>query len=417
MSSVAVNNVLPGRVGDLLRARWLQVAARIPGGRALATVFLDRVFDVVALVAFLAVSLPFVAGTEWLRRIAVRRARAPGRRRARPRRRARLHPPRARERRSGRGLLRRVARDTVEGLADPLGRLRALGLGGLSLAVWGTWAPSAWLVARPRDRASLVEAVFVTAVINLGVAIPSSPGFIGTYQWLGVSALALFDVPTEEALAFSILMQAVWYVPTLVVGGGWAAVASSDAAGDASQARGRGGRRWLICMRPRSASWPRPTRVSSLAVDVVLASGLALVVGVIRLGTPSFWMDESLTAIEIQWSYDRALDGYYWLYYSIEKPWAALGSSEAALRFPSVLGTMLACALLRRARAQAVRPARCARRRRAARAQPVRCQVVAQARGYTLLLAVSVLAILLLLRALERGTRGPGRCTGSRSRR
>ena len=37
----------------------------------------------------------------------------------------------------------------------------------------------------------------MTAVINLGVAIPSSPGFIGTYQWLGVSALALFDVRTE----------------------------------------------------------------------------------------------------------------------------------------------------------------------------------------------------------------------------
>ena len=30
VSGVAVNNVLPGRIGDLLRARWLQVAARIP---------------------------------------------------------------------------------------------------------------------------------------------------------------------------------------------------------------------------------------------------------------------------------------------------------------------------------------------------------------------------------------------------
>lgn len=221
VSGVAVNNVLPGRIGDLLRARWLQVAARIPGGRALATVFLDRVFDVVALVAFLAVSLPFVASTEWLRRIAfgglvllvavalvLVGARVYIRRKAR-------------ERRSGRGLLRRVARDTVEGLATPLGRPRALGLGGLSLAVWGTWALAAWLVARSLGiEFTLVEAIFVTAVINLGVAIPSSPGFIGTYQWLGVSALALFDVPTEQALAFSILMQAVWYVPTLVVGGG-----------------------------------------------------------------------------------------------------------------------------------------------------------------------------------------------------
>jgi hypothetical protein len=66
---------------------------------------------------------------------------------------------------------------------------------------------------------SPLEAIFVTAVVNLGVAIPSSPGFIGTYQWLGVSALGLLAVPTQEALAFTILMHAVWYVPTLLVGG------------------------------------------------------------------------------------------------------------------------------------------------------------------------------------------------------
>jgi uncharacterized membrane protein YbhN (UPF0104 family) len=221
VSGVAVNNVLPGRIGDLLRARWLQVAARIPAGRALASVFVDRAFDVLALVVFLAVSLPLVASAEWLTRIAVGGvlllaalglvvlgARVYARRRPR-------------ERRTDRGLVRRIARDTVEGLADPLGRLRSAALAGASLGVWGIWALAAWLVARSVGiELSPVEVVFVTAVINLGVAIPSSPGFIGTYQWLGVSALALFDVPTEEALAFSILMQAVWYVPTLVVGGG-----------------------------------------------------------------------------------------------------------------------------------------------------------------------------------------------------
>jgi len=147
--------------------------------------------------------------------------------------------------------------------------------------------------------------------------------------------------------------------------------------------------------------------ISSLAVDVVIASGVALVVGLIRLGRPSFWMDESLTALEIQWSYDRALDGYYWLYYSIEKPWAAVaGSSEAALRFPSVLGTMVACALL------VVLGRKLFDRRIALVAgvllalNPFVVKWSQQARAYTLLLAVSVLAILLLLRALERGTRG-----------
>jgi len=220
VSGVAVNDVLPGRIGDFLRARWLQVAARIPAGRALATVFVDRIFDVLALVIFLAISLPFVASAEWLRRIAVGglvlliglglvlvASRVYTRRRAR-------------DRRGPRGLLRRVARDTLEGLADPLGRRRGVVLVGISLAAWAMWALAAWLVARAVGlELSPVEAIFVTAVINLGVAIPSSPGFIGTYQWLGVSALALFGVGTNEALAFAILMQAVWYVPTLLVGG------------------------------------------------------------------------------------------------------------------------------------------------------------------------------------------------------
>lgn len=220
VSGVAVNNVLPGRLGDLLRARWLQVAAQIPGGRALATVFVDRSFDVLALVIFLAISLPFVAGAEWLRRIAigglvllialglVLLA-------------ARLYTRyRARERRSQRTLLRRIARDTIEGLADPIGRSRACVLAGISIGVWAIWALAAWSVARAVGiELSLLEAIFVTAVINLGVAIPSSPGFIGTYQWLGVSALALFDIGTDAALAFAILMHAVWYVPTMLVGG------------------------------------------------------------------------------------------------------------------------------------------------------------------------------------------------------
>jgi uncharacterized membrane protein YbhN (UPF0104 family) len=60
--------------------------------------------------------------------------------------------------------------------------------------------------------------VFLTTVINLGAAIPSSPGFVGTFQWLCVSGMALFGVGQADALAFSIIMQAVWYVPTSAVG-------------------------------------------------------------------------------------------------------------------------------------------------------------------------------------------------------
>jgi uncharacterized protein (TIRG00374 family) len=218
VGGIACNNVLPGRLGELFRAREIAVEARLPSGRGLATVVLDRCFDIVALVLFLCISLPTVISEAWLVRIAggaavLIGAIAFGLLFARHYTRMR-----ARERRS-RGLLRGVVRDTLEGLASPLGRRRIIRATGLSVVAWCAWAAAAILVARSVGvDLSALDALFVSAVINLGVAIPSSPGFVGTFQWLGVQSLAVLGVAHEEALAFSILMHAVWYVPTTIVG-------------------------------------------------------------------------------------------------------------------------------------------------------------------------------------------------------
>jgi uncharacterized protein (TIRG00374 family) len=71
LAGIASNNVLPLRIGDLLRSRWLATAARIPTGRGLGTVFRDRLCDVVVLLAFLLLTIPFVGSAVWERRIAV----------------------------------------------------------------------------------------------------------------------------------------------------------------------------------------------------------------------------------------------------------------------------------------------------------------------------------------------------------
>jgi uncharacterized membrane protein YbhN (UPF0104 family) len=89
----------------------------------------------------------------------------------------------------------------------------------ISVLAWGAWAVSAWLVAHALGiELTWTDAVFVTAVVNLGVAIPSSPGFVGTYQWLAVSALGLVGVAQVPAFAFSVLMHALWFVPTTLAG-------------------------------------------------------------------------------------------------------------------------------------------------------------------------------------------------------
>jgi glycosyltransferase 2 family protein len=218
VSGVAVNNVLPGRIGDLLRARWLGLAARMPAGRAFGTVILDRAFDLVVLVGLLVVGISAVASSEWLVQLAaagavVLLAFAGGLLFSRT-----YIGRRERDRRE-RGLVRRLVRDTVERLAEPLGRRHLLVWLALSLAAWTIWAIAAFLVARSLDiELSVPEALFVTAVLNLGSAVPSSPGYVGTYEWLGVASLGLLGVDHEPALAFTILLHAAWYVPTTLFG-------------------------------------------------------------------------------------------------------------------------------------------------------------------------------------------------------
>ncbi len=216
VGAIAVNNVVPGRPGELFRTEWLARGAVLPRARALASVVVDRGSDVLALVAALAVTYPAVHHPSWLHRLVLASAVAgvvlvtllAG---------ACLVARRAGGSQTGR--LRRLVAELVGGIGNALRGFRALRVALLSLAAWGAWALGAWLVASSLHIAlSPLEVIFVTAVLNLGVAIPSSPGFIGTFQWLSVSALGLLGVGHTDAFAFSILMHAVWFVPTTLAG-------------------------------------------------------------------------------------------------------------------------------------------------------------------------------------------------------
>jgi mannosyltransferase len=149
-------------------------------------------------------------------------------------------------------------------------------------------------------------------------------------------------------------------------------------------------------------------RTSVLVRDVALVSAVSLVLGLIRLGSPSFWVDEAFTAAEMKYSLVDKLDvQYHFLYLVLIEPWAALvGSSEWALRVPSVLGAMLAVGLT------VVVANRLFERRVALvsglllATSPFFVKWSQQARPYTMFVALCLLAVLLLLRALERGSRG-----------
>jgi len=55
-------------------------------------------------------------------------------------------------------------------------------------------------------------------VLNLGLIVPSSPGYVGVYEFLLVTLLSIFGIPKHEALSLSVLFHAVWYVLYTTVG-------------------------------------------------------------------------------------------------------------------------------------------------------------------------------------------------------
>jgi mannosyltransferase len=147
-------------------------------------------------------------------------------------------------------------------------------------------------------------------------------------------------------------------------------------------------------------------RAGSLAIDVAIVGSVSLVLGLVRLGTPALWYDEAYTFRQLNKSYLEQFEGYQPFYYWIVKPWVAVaGTSEWAMRFPSVVGAVLASALL-------VILARRLFDRRVAllsglflAASPFFVKWSQQARAYPLLVAAGIVATLLLLRALERESR------------
>jgi len=124
--------------------------------------------------------------------------------------------------RVARPLTRRVS-DTLDTFSEGLRGVRTPAhlapMLGWSVAGWLLWALSAWSgLYAARLELPLSASWAVLGFVGLGVSLPSSPGFAGIVQAATVLALALFGVPRQEALGFSLLLHAAQFVPVTLWG-------------------------------------------------------------------------------------------------------------------------------------------------------------------------------------------------------
>jgi len=117
--------------------------------------------------------------------------------------------------------LQQVQAEFVSALLAFRDRGRALTFSALTLIIWSADTITALLLAATLHlRLHPAGAVVLVAALALSSALPSTPGYIGVYQFVAVSVLVPLGFTRSEALAFIFLFQ----INTYLVICGWAAV-------------------------------------------------------------------------------------------------------------------------------------------------------------------------------------------------
>lgn len=222
-----VNTVVPLRAGEVVTAYWVRDRTGLSMMRTLGTIAVERVTDGVSVLAILVLFAPTVAFPAQLVGPTV----AVGALLAfalvglvalvgfSPSERGRISVWVERWRRT-------PARIVIDALAQALEGVRALrGRYALSLYVVYTlviWVSNSllfWLLARAFQLDVPLSAGFLlTGVLFLGMAVPSSPGYLGVFDYLMVLTLGLYSVPRGQAVAAALATHFIFFVPVTVVG-------------------------------------------------------------------------------------------------------------------------------------------------------------------------------------------------------
>jgi uncharacterized protein (TIRG00374 family) len=221
------NNLLPARLGEIIRAYVLGETEGISKTASFATIVFERVVDVFSLLVLLWFTILNHPGLGWLKTggywillanlilliaLFIMNKRKEGTERFLRALSQKL--PEA----FGRRVLS-VGMSFMDGLRV-IGQARsALLITLISVPVWAAAMLGIYfcLVAMGMHLPFLAT-ICLIVLISLGSMIPSAPAYIGTTQYACILGLGLFGVGKSEALAFSILYHATQFFPVTLLG-------------------------------------------------------------------------------------------------------------------------------------------------------------------------------------------------------
>jgi uncharacterized protein (TIRG00374 family) len=226
------NNVLPLRTGELVRSYVLSKQFGVRKTSALATIAVERLFDGLVMLGFMLSALAFVSFTSQLRHLTIVAAvlfigillglfmltlggslfdrllqlvLGP-------------LPTRVADK------VERLAESFLSGLGVFKRRRDLIAVAGTSLLAWLLEASMYFVIARGFggsvfEKMTISVTLLTTGVANMATLIPSSPGYIGQFEY-GVKLVLneAVGISESQALAYALLVHAALYFPVTILG-------------------------------------------------------------------------------------------------------------------------------------------------------------------------------------------------------
>lgn len=212
----AVNSVSISVSGEAARLQTVMAQDAVPLGAAITSVVWSRVVEAMALVLFLGVALlalppmPLTKGLDFAVWAVIILALTGWRSGVWPRLVARL-PERWRAR--------------VDLPTTQAGRSQMVAPLALSTLNWvAQWLTYHWVIMATHVSTSLAVSGAALLMANIGGILRVTPGNVGVLQASLVVGMLAFGIPTDQALAAGLVLQAVQTIPVLAIGVGLAGV-------------------------------------------------------------------------------------------------------------------------------------------------------------------------------------------------
>jgi len=216
-------NVLPARLGEFVRVFVIGKSQNVSKAHALSTIVVERILDIFAILIFLLLLMPFVHLPSWVASSAITISLvfvSIG-----------LIAIILSTKKTTAFFVHFLTKFSILKKAGPVIQNLSLGLAtlrkpkiffsglSLTLVVWILTGLVTWFSLKSANISdSIFVAFFSLCATTLAAVIPSTPGYIGVYQYVAILSLAPFGIAKEPALGFAILISAINYFGTTTLG-------------------------------------------------------------------------------------------------------------------------------------------------------------------------------------------------------